>query len=128
PGAGCACGRLDAAGAVVQHGLREAAARRLMKITHLTTAVVQANYDYTFVRIESDRDGLYGTGECFFAPGLTAILSELAPLLIGKDPREIQRLVQHLARKTSAAGSQAGILWDALTGGDAALHDLVGKL
>lgn len=98
-----------------------------MKITRVTTAVVEANYDYTFVRVEVDRDGLYGTGECFFAPGLTAILRELAPLLIGQDPREIGRLVQRLARKTSAAGSTAGIVWNAITGIEAALHDLVGK-
>ncbi len=98
-----------------------------MEIRRLSTAVVQANYDYTFVRIEADQDGLYGTGECFFAPGLTAIIAELAPLLIGRDPREIERLVQHLARKTSAAGSTAGIIWNAITGIEAALHDLVGK-
>jgi L-alanine-DL-glutamate epimerase-like enolase superfamily enzyme len=98
-----------------------------MQITRLTTAVVQANYDYTFVRIKADCGDQYGTGECFFAPGLTAILSELAPLLIGKDPREIQRLVQRLARKTSAAGSTAGIVWNAITGIEAALLDLVGK-
>jgi gluconate/galactonate dehydratase len=98
-----------------------------MKIASVTTAVVEANYDYTFVRIASDRDGMYGTGECFFAPGLTAIIRELAPLLLGRDPREISRLVQHLARKTSAAGSTSGILWNAITGIEAALHDLVGK-
>ena len=98
-----------------------------MKITRVTTAVVEANYDYTFVRIETDRDGLYGTGECFFAPGLTTLVRELTPLLIGRDPREIGRLVRHLARKTSAAGSTAGILWNAITGIEAALHDLVGK-
>jgi L-alanine-DL-glutamate epimerase-like enolase superfamily enzyme len=98
-----------------------------VKITRLTTAVVEANYDYTFVRIETDHDDLFGTGECFFAPGLTSILRELAPLLIGRDPREIQRLIQHLARKTSAAGSTAGIVWNAITGIEAALHDLVGK-
>src|SRR5262249_42662445 len=100
--------------------------RTLMKITRLTTAVVQANYDYTFVRIETDQSDLDGTGECFFAPGLTAILAELAPLLIGRDPREIQRLVQHLARKTSGAGSTSGIVWNAITGIEAALLDLVG--
>ena len=97
-----------------------------MKITRVTTAVVEANYDYTFVRIETDQSGLYGTGECFFAPGLTAIFAELAPLLLGRDPREISRLTQHLARKTSAAGSTAGIVWNAITGVEAALHDLVG--
>lgn len=99
-----------------------------MKITNLTTAVVEANYDYTFVRIETDREGLYGTGECFFAPGLTAIFRDLAPLLAGRDPREISRLTQHLARKTSAAGSVSGIVWNAITGIETALHDLVGKL
>ena len=98
-----------------------------MKIVRVTTAVVEANYDYTFVRIETDRGGLYGTGECFFAPGLTAIFAELAPLLLGRDPREISRLTQHLARKTSAAGSTSGIVWNAITGIEAALHDLVGK-
>jgi L-alanine-DL-glutamate epimerase-like enolase superfamily enzyme len=98
-----------------------------VKITRLTTAVVQANYDYTFVRIETEHDDLFGTGECFFAPGLTSMLRELAPLLIGRDPREIQRLVQHLARKTSGAGSTAGIIWNAITGIEAALHDLAGK-
>ncbi len=99
-----------------------------MKITRVTTAVIEANYDYTFVRVETDRDGLYGTGECFFAPGLTAIYADLAPLLLGRDPREISRLTQHLARKTSAAGSTSGIVWNAITGIEAALHDLVGKL
>jgi gluconate/galactonate dehydratase len=98
-----------------------------VKITRLTTAVVQANYDYTFVRIETDQSDFYGTGECFFAPGLTAILAELAPLLLGRDPREIHRLVQHLARKTSGAGSTSGIVWNAITGIEAALFDLVGK-
>ncbi len=108
-------------------GVRSGDEATAMKITRVTTAVVEANYDYTFVRIEADQDGLYGTGECFFAPGLTTIIRELAPLLVGRDPREIQRLVAHLARKTSAAGSTAGIVWNAITGIEAALHDLVGK-
>jgi gluconate/galactonate dehydratase len=98
-----------------------------LKITRVTTAVVEANYDYTYVRVESDRSGLHGTGECFFAPGLTAIIAELVPLLIGRDPREIGRLTQHLARRTSGAGSGGGIVWNAITGIEAALHDLVGK-
>jgi gluconate/galactonate dehydratase len=98
-----------------------------LKIARVTTAVVEANYDYTFVRVETDGDGLFGTGECFFAPGLTAILREMAPLLTGQDPREISRMVQRLARKTSGAGSTSGIVWNAITGIEAALHDLVGK-
>ena len=44
-----------------------------MKITRLKTAVVEGNFDWTFVRIATD-EGITGLGECFFAPGLTSIL------------------------------------------------------
>jgi L-alanine-DL-glutamate epimerase-like enolase superfamily enzyme len=98
-----------------------------LRITRVSTAVVEANYDYTYVRIETDDSGVVGTGECFFAPGLTAIVRDLTPLLLGRDPREIGRLTQHLARRTSAAGSAGGIVWNAITGIEAALHDVVGK-
>ncbi len=97
-----------------------------MKITRCSTAVVEANYDYTFVRIEAD-NGLHGTGECFFAPGLTAALAEMFPLLIGRDPREIDRLARMLWRKGSGAGAVAGYLYNAVSGIETALFDLVGK-
>lgn len=97
-----------------------------MKIKRITTAVVEANYDYTYTRIEVE-NGLYGTGESYFAPGLTVIIHELGELLIGRDPREIERLVQHMARKASGAGSVGGIVWNAISGIEAALYDLVGK-
>lgn len=41
-------------------------------MTAVQTAVVEANYDWTFVRVHTE-DGLHGTGECSQAPGLTAI-------------------------------------------------------
>lgn len=97
-----------------------------MKITRCTTAVVEANYDYTYVRIHAD-DGLYGTGECFFAPGLTAALRDIFPLLIGRDPRQVDRLARHIWRKGSGAGAVAGYLYNAVSGIEAALWDLVGK-
>ena len=96
-----------------------------MKITRVTTAVVAANYDYTYVRVFAGE--AYGTGECFFAPGLSAIIAEMAHSLIGKDPREIERLVRHLTRKASGAGSTAGFAWNAITGIETARCDLVGK-
>lgn len=97
-----------------------------MKITAVKTAVVAANYDYTYTRIFADT-GEYGTGESFFAPGLTAIIHDLAPVLIGKDPRHVGRLVRELRRATSGAGSVAGYAHNAISGIDAALWDLVGK-
>ena len=97
-----------------------------MKITRCATAVVEANYDYTFVRIHAD-NGQYGTGECFFAPGLSAALRDIFPLLIGRDPREVDRIARFLWRKGSGAGAVAGYLYNAISGIEAALWDLVGK-
>jgi L-alanine-DL-glutamate epimerase-like enolase superfamily enzyme len=97
-----------------------------MKIKRVTTAVVEANYDWTFVRIEGD-NGLTGLGECFFAPGLTAIIRDLREVIVGEDPRHVDRLTRRLQRAASGAGSIAGIVHNAITGIEAALLDLVGK-
>lgn len=97
-----------------------------MKISRLKTAVVEGNFDWTFVRIETD-EGLRGLGECFFAPGLTAILRSLEPLLLGEDPRDIHRLFRKLRLATSGAGSSAGIIHNAISGIETALWDLLGQ-
>lgn len=100
--------------------------RLSMRIERISTAVVEANYDYTYVRIWAD-NGTYGTGECFFAPGLTAALHDMFPLLIGRDPREVDRLARMLWRAGSGAGAVGGYLYNAISGIEAALWDLVGK-
>jgi L-alanine-DL-glutamate epimerase-like enolase superfamily enzyme len=97
-----------------------------MKITRLKTAVVEGNFDWTFVRLETD-EGLRGLGECFFAPGLTATLRAMEPLLFGEDPRDVHRLFRKLQLATSGAGSVAGILYNAISGIEAALWDLLGQ-
>jgi L-alanine-DL-glutamate epimerase-like enolase superfamily enzyme len=97
-----------------------------VKILRLKTAVVEGNFDWTFVRIETD-EGLRGLGECFFAPGLTSILRSLEPLLLGEDPRDIHRLFRALQLATSGAGSVAGIVYNAISGIEAALWDVVGQ-
>ena len=97
-----------------------------MKIVRLKTAVVEGNFDWTFVRLETD-DGIQGLGECFFAPGLTAILRSLEPLLLGEDPRDVNRLFRKLQLATSGAGSVAGIVYNAISGIEAALWDILGQ-
>jgi L-alanine-DL-glutamate epimerase-like enolase superfamily enzyme len=97
-----------------------------VRIRRLKTAVVEGNFDWTFVRIETD-DGIRGLGECFFAPGLTAILRSLEPLLIDEDPRDIHRLFRKLQLATSGAGSIAGIIYNAISGIEAALWDVLGQ-
>ena len=79
----------------------------------MRTAVVQANYDWTYVRVHA-QDGQYGTGECFQAPGLTAIIADLAPLLVGEDARDVDRL---WAKLRWAASGMSVPFWEALAAG-----------
>jgi L-alanine-DL-glutamate epimerase-like enolase superfamily enzyme len=97
-----------------------------LKIVRLKTAVVEGNFDWTFVRIETD-EGIQGLGECFFAPGLTSILRSLEPVIQGEDPRDIHCLFRKLKLATSGAGSVAGIVYNAISGIEAALWDLLGQ-
>jgi L-alanine-DL-glutamate epimerase-like enolase superfamily enzyme len=97
-----------------------------VKILRLKTAVVEGNFDWTFVRIETDEE-IRGLGECFFAPGLTAMLRSLEPLLIGEDPRDIHRLFRKMRMAVSGAGSVAGIIYNAISGIEAALWDVLGQ-
>jgi len=87
---------------------------------------VEGNFNWNFVRIETD-EGIQGLGECFFAPGLTAILRSLEPLLVGEDPRDVHRLFRKLQLATSGAGSIAGIIYNAISGIEAALWDMLGQ-
>jgi L-alanine-DL-glutamate epimerase-like enolase superfamily enzyme len=100
----------------------------MARITGLSTAVVQANFEWTYVRIYSDADGgLYGTGECFPAPGLPSIIEQFSNLLVGEDFTNVERLVEKMRWAASGAGSSGGIVWNAITGIEAALWDLKGK-
>ena len=100
--------------------------RGRLKIVRLKTAVVEGNFDWTFVRIETD-EGIQGLGECFFAPGLTSILRSLEPVILGEDCRDVRRLFRKLQLATSGAGSVAGIVYNAISGIEAALWDVLGQ-
>jgi L-alanine-DL-glutamate epimerase-like enolase superfamily enzyme len=100
----------------------------MARIVKVASAVVQANYHWTYARVYSDADGgLYGTGECFFAPGLARIIEEFAEVLVGEDPDHVERIVERLRWAASAAGSLGGIVWNAVSAIEAALWDLKGK-
>jgi L-alanine-DL-glutamate epimerase-like enolase superfamily enzyme len=97
-----------------------------LKIIRLKTAVVEGNFDWTFVRLETD-EGIQGLGECFFAPGLSSILRSLEPVILGEDPRDVHRLFRKLQLAASGAGSVAGIVYNAISGIEAALWDVLGQ-
>lgn len=96
------------------------------RITKVRSAVVRANFNWTYARVYCD-DG-HGTGECFFAPGLPQIIEEFESILIGEDPRNIEKLVEKMRWAASGTGSLGGLVWNAITGIETALWDLKGKL
>ncbi|MBV9452664.1 MAG: hypothetical protein JOZ19_00870 [Rubrobacter sp.] len=63
----------------------------MLKITDVRTAVVEASYGWTFIRVYTDEE-LLGLGESFLAPGLMGIIRDLKPLLVGEDPRNVDKL------------------------------------
>lgn len=95
-----------------------------MKITRLTWAVIEANYDWTIIRIDA-AGGLFGLGEAYMGPGLTAILAELRPLVVGGQTTQIEEIVRRLRGCTVHASP--GVCFHAIAGIEAALWDLLGK-
>ncbi len=73
-----------------------------MKITRIRTLVVNAEMrNWVFVQIYTDQDGLHGWGEATLnwkTRAVTGAVEDLAPLAIGKDPRDIEQLVRIMMR------------------------------
>ncbi|MBI1896182.1 MAG: mandelate racemase/muconate lactonizing enzyme family protein [Acidobacteria bacterium] len=95
-----------------------------MKITNISTAVLEANFDWTLVKIETD-ERITGYGEAFLGPGMTAIIAEFASLLIGEDPTSIDRVMRRL--KSSIIHASPGLSFHAICGLESALLDVIGK-
>jgi len=73
-------------------------------------------------------DGLVGIGNAALAPQVTKQVIDLylKPLLIGRDPWDLEFLWQHMYRKTMAFGRK-GIGMVAISAVDIALWDILGK-
>jgi len=84
-------------------------------------------HGWLLVEIFTD-EGHVGLGNAALAPQATKQVIDLylKPLLIGQDPWDIERLWQHMYRKTMAFGRK-GIGMVAISAVDIALWDLLGK-
>ena len=100
-----------------------------MKITKITTTVVNAKMrNWVVVRVYTDVAGLIGIGEAtveFQARAVVGAVEDLAPLLIGRDPREIERNWQILFRHPFFKGCV--VTMSAISGIDQALWDISAK-
>jgi L-alanine-DL-glutamate epimerase-like enolase superfamily enzyme len=83
---------------------------------------------WSFVKLTTD-DGLVGYAECTESlgsrRGIEAVVRELAPLVVGKDPRPIERRLWELEAATRQ--SPGGVVQKALAGIENALLDVKGK-
>jgi len=100
-----------------------------MKITAIKTLICNAEMrNWVFVRVETDQPGLYGWGEATLEWKTRAVVGaveDLAPLLIGKDPRDIERNVRVL---TKHSFWRLGVIGNtAISGIEMALWDIWGK-
>jgi len=84
----------------------------------------------TLLEIRTD-DGRAGIGECIVrkAPEVTRAVvdSLLAPVLIGRDPRDVEGLWDEMLGQLRRWGHTRGFVLEAMSGVDIALHDLLAR-
>jgi len=99
-----------------------------MKITNVKPIFCDGDWRaFTFVKVETD-EGLVGYGECTEnrSPlGLGGCIRDLEPLLIGKDPRAVEKLYHEMCQHSRM--SPGGIAQKAIAGVEIALWDIKAK-
>jgi L-alanine-DL-glutamate epimerase-like enolase superfamily enzyme len=98
----------------------------VVRIEAIRTAVIEGNFPWVLVKVETDA-GLTGLGEAYWVAGFAELVHRAKPLLLGQDPREINKLVEIMIRCLSGEGSQAGATVTAISGIEIALWDLLGR-
>lgn len=99
-----------------------------MKITAIETFIAGNPWkNWLFARVSTD-EGVHGTGEGTlnsFARTVEAAIHELAPLVIGMDPFQIEPLTQRLVRDVYSDGGQIHMC--AVAAIEIACWDIIGK-
>ncbi|MCC6443059.1 MAG: D-galactonate dehydratase family protein [Armatimonadetes bacterium] len=99
-----------------------------MKITDVRVILTCPGRNYLFAKVMTDEPGLYGVGEGTLngsEPIVAEALRHIAPLLIGRDPQQIEDLWHLVYRQGYWRGGP--IFTSALAAIDIALWDIKGK-
>jgi len=100
-----------------------------MKIASVTARIVNAEMrNWVFVKVETDVAGLHGWGEATLEWKTRAVVGaveDLAPLLIGRDPRDIEQAVRVMRKHGFWRFGVIGM--SAVSGIEIALWDILGK-
>ena len=100
---------------------------RTVEITGVETAVLEGNFDWNLVRIETDV-GEVGLGESYRGGAVVDIVEYLAEFLVGQNPLDVERLYRRLIQEASGHGGTTGKVVTAISGIEIALWDLAGTL
>jgi len=100
-----------------------------IRIVGVKTLVVNAEMrNWVFVKVTTDQDGLYGWGEASLnwkTRAVTGAVEDLEPLLLGRDPRDIEQILQVLNKHSYYRLGIVGAT--AVSGIEHALWDIFGK-
>jgi len=100
-----------------------------LKITDVRAIVTSPGRNYVLVKILTSEPGLYGVGDATLngreLAVATALEKHIAPLLIGRDPDQIEDTWQYLYRGSYWRGGPVQVT--AVAGVDLALWDIKGK-
>jgi galactonate dehydratase len=100
-----------------------------LKITDVNTIVVNAKLrNWVFIKVTTNEPGLVGWGEASLewkTQAVVGAVADLAPLLIGEDPRRTEHLWQVMYRQQFFKGGI--VTMSAISGIDQALYDIKAK-
>ena len=100
-----------------------------MKITAIETRLVNAIHrNWIFVKVLTDQPGLWGWGEATLEWKTRAVVGavdDLAPFVVGEDPRRIEHLVRKMTRHSFWPLGVIGL--SAVSGIEQALWDISGR-
>ena len=118
---GAAC-----AGAAFQRAA--AGMQKKVKITGVKCMIVRGTWDWNLIKIETD-SGLYGIGEAYWGWGVKdVVLNKMAPIIVGEDPLNVDKLYTKMLMQSAGAGAIAGVTVTAASGIEIALWDLCGRI
>lgn len=105
---------------------RRGRSERDLRITDVSCTVVDGNFPWNLIVVQTDRD-VYGVGEAFPGP-VSECVAFLEEGLVGHNPLDVDRNVEHMTQLLSGLGGSFGYSQAAVSGIETALWDIAGKV